>query len=77
MALKSFEREGKQLILHTEGTICKTGREVLQAEVFQRVVSLFCETLWEQGAPLLEPFLRIGDSGRNWTRVVNLLRSLA
>ncbi|MDQ7783109.1 MAG: hypothetical protein RDU20_09530 [Desulfomonilaceae bacterium] len=77
MALKSFEREGKQLILHTEGTICTTGREVLQAEVFQRVVSLFCETLWEQGSPLLQPFVRIGESGRNWTRVVNLLRSLA
>ncbi|MEW6139013.1 MAG: phosphoenolpyruvate carboxykinase [Thermodesulfobacteriota bacterium] len=77
MALKSFEREGKQLILHTEGTICTSGREVLQAEVFQRVVSLFCETLWEQGSPLLEPFLRMSESGRSWTRVVNLLRSLA
>lgn len=77
MALKNFEREGKQLILHTEGTICITGREVLQSEVFQRVVSLYCETLWEQGSLLLEPFLRAGESGRNWTRVVNLLRSLA
>jgi hypothetical protein len=77
MALKSFEREGKQLILHTEGTICTTAREVLQTEVFQRVVSLFCETLWEQGSPLLEPFLRMSESGRSWTRLVNLLRSLA
>lgn len=77
MALKSFEREGNQLILHTQGKICTTGRELLETEVFQRVVSLFCETLWEQGSPLLEPFPRVGESGRDWIRVVNLLRSLA
>jgi hypothetical protein len=77
MALKSFEREGRQLVLHTEGSICTSGREILQTEVFQRVVSLFCETLWEQNSPLLEPMLRLGASGRDWIRVVNLLRSLA
>ncbi len=77
MVPKRYEIEGKQIILHTEGTICTTGREILQAKVFQRLVNLFCQQLWEQESPLIEPLLRVGRDGKNWNRVGNLLRSLA
>jgi hypothetical protein len=77
MAVKRFEQEGRQLILHTEGAVCTTAPELLESDVFREVVNRFCEVLREQNSPLLEPLLPLHESDRRWDSVVELLRLLA
>jgi len=77
MADKRFEREGRQLILHTWGDVCTTVRELLDSDVFGQVVNRFCDVLREQDSPLLEPFLLLYKPDRRWRSVVELLRVLA
>lgn len=56
MMQKRFKIEGRQIILHTPGSICTTAGELLHSEVFSRVVGLYCKTLQEQDSPLWAVF---------------------
>ncbi len=51
MTQKRFEIEGRQIILHTPGSICTTAGELLHSEVFAKVVHLYCKTLEKQESP--------------------------
>ncbi|MDP2897872.1 MAG: phosphoenolpyruvate carboxykinase [bacterium] len=77
MAVKRFEKEGRQLILHIEGEVCASIQELLQSDVFEQVVSRFCEVLREHDSPLLEPVLPLYTQDKGWNAVVELLRALA
>lgn len=70
-----LEQEGRQLILHTEGTICTTGRELIHSDVFEQIVALYAEQLHEHDSPFLDLFPGIRE-GRT-DEAVTLLRVLA
>ena len=68
-----FEREGRQSIIHTDGPICATVRELLQSRVFERVVQAFCDHLHQRNSPLVEAFLPAWKQDPEWTGAINLL----
>jgi hypothetical protein len=41
MALKRFVQEQKQLIIHTEGMICSTAKQLFESREFNRIVALY------------------------------------
>lgn len=77
MAVKRFEQEGRQLILHIKGEVCGTVQELLQSDVFDKVVRRLCDLLREHDSPLLEPLIPLYTQESGWGAVVELLRALA
>jgi hypothetical protein len=66
-----------QLVLHTEGTICGTTRELVESAAFERVVALYLERLAAHRAPVLDELeLDAADPPRR-ARLVDVLRVLA
>lgn len=77
MAFKRFDLLGRQVILHTEGLICSSPREMLGSSVFRRIVSLYCDSLRERQSPLIEPFGPPFEAGQDWMGVADFLRAVA
>jgi hypothetical protein len=77
MGLIRLEQEGKQIILHTEGAVCATRREVIESSIFQSVVDLYFARLHAQDSPLLEAFPKRWIEANRSDGVVHLLRALA
>lgn len=77
MGIKRFDLEGEQLIVHVQGEVCGSGRELTHSSVFERVVSMYVRKLQRQQSPLLEIICdQLG--GRDETAfLVDLLRALA
>ncbi len=75
MPVMRLEQEGKQLILHTEGAVCTTARDLMHSEVFEKVVALYCDELRRHESPFLDLFsgVREGEAAE----AVTLLRVLA
>lgn len=76
MTQKRFEIEGRQIILHTPGSICTTAGELLHSEVFAKVVHLYCKTLEKQDSPAWTLFSGLfgGDCS---AKIIALLIQLA
>jgi len=72
-----FDREGNQLVLQTEGSICTTTRDLLQSRTFEQVVEQYCRVLCEKRSPVVRPFQSLYETGTEWSGVINLLRTLA
>ena len=51
MKQKRLEHEGHQLILHTNGVICSTARELASSEAFEGVVANYVAELREHNSP--------------------------
>ena len=49
-----FAEENGQVVLHTEGMICSTANELVESEVFERIIIMFYGRLKKQQSPLLE-----------------------
>jgi len=77
MAFKRFDLLGRQVILHTEGLICSSPREMLGSSVFRRIVSLYCDSLQDRQSPLIEPFAPPFAAGQDWMGVADFLRAVA
>lgn len=52
--IKRFDQEGRQIIIHTDGRICITKRELLHSDAFDEIVDLFIDHLHSQDSPLLD-----------------------
>lgn len=76
MTQKRFEIEGRQIILHTPGSICTTAGELLNSEVFARVVDLYCKTLQKQDSPVWTLFSGLFGSHCS-EKIIALLIQLA
>jgi hypothetical protein len=76
MLEKRFNVEKNQVILHSTGAICTTAGELVQSDVFERIVGRFCDVLREQDAPAIQPFLPGCRTTRSWDGPVFLLRLL-
>jgi hypothetical protein len=60
---RSF-KEGEQIIIHTEGEICSSARDIAESTVFRGIVRLYVARLREQESPLLE-HLGLSANGRS------------
>jgi len=56
MAITSFREIDNKIIIYTKGRLCETQEEMLQSELFIRVLERFLETLKKQESRLLEIF---------------------
>jgi hypothetical protein len=52
MAFKRFVQEKKQIILHTEGMICSTPKQLFQSTEFNRIVALFVRKFVKQNSQI-------------------------
>lgn len=56
MAITSFREIGNKIIIHTKGRLCETQDEMLQTDLFVRILDRFIETLMKQESRLLDIF---------------------
>jgi hypothetical protein len=76
MTMKTFDQELLQIILHTEGEICTTKRQLLHSDVFDRVILLYLYSLRRQDSPILDAILPDNAGEAEIARLIALLRSL-
>jgi len=71
-----FDRHKNELILHTDGIICDTHREILESQVFERVLTLYIETLRRRDSPILDSLPMLLGGAEEQACFLELLRSL-
>ncbi len=54
MAIKQFDLRDRQFIIHTDGQICASKKELLLSSGFERILTNFIDSLAEVGSPLLD-----------------------
>ena len=75
--LLRLDEDPGQLVLHSQGAVCASTREVVESEPFQRVVGLYLDHLAEHDGPLLEALaIEAGDDAAR-ASLIDLLRLLA
>lgn len=74
---KSLEQEGKQLILHTTGTICSTCQELASSTSFEEIVTRYAAELRKHDSPLMDRLDADMGNPTEVHRLVALLRTLA
>lgn len=77
MGIKRFDLEGEQLIVHVQGEVCASARELTHSSVFERVVSMYVRKLQRQQSPLLEVICGQAGGRDETAFLVDLLRALA
>ncbi len=77
MGIKRFEAEASQMIIHTEGQICGSKRELTHSDVFYRVLCLFVTSLRKRRSPLLELLGLEAENGAGCPSMLALLRPLS
>lgn len=77
MALKNFDHDRDQVVLHTDGTVCATIRDLIGSDAFEKVVTLYIHTLREQNAPLIYALCPDVQKDEDPSRLIALLRVLA
>jgi energy-coupling factor transporter ATP-binding protein EcfA2 len=76
MIRKRLIQEGKLAILHTEGTICSSARELVGSGFFEKIAGLYIESLLKKESPLIgEVGLNLGNE-EDQTRLITLLKAL-
>jgi hypothetical protein len=73
----SLEQEGNQLILHTDGIICSTTRELTASDAFEYVVKGYVRSLQKHDSPILQELKAEGEETVSVQRLIALLRTLA
>ena len=65
--MKWFEQEGNQIIIHTDEKICSSKKDMLNSEVFVRIVGLYIKKLRRYDSPILEslPLEVTSENGKN------------
>jgi len=53
MNYKEFTIERDQMIIHTQGGICTNKRELIDSEIFQRIIDLYLEKLQREDSPII------------------------
>jgi hypothetical protein len=77
MPLIRMDETGGQIVLHTEGSICATTRELVESAAFERVVVSYLKRLAAHRAPVLADLEVDGADPSQQDRLVDLLRVLA
>lgn len=77
ISVQRLDREGKQLVLHSDGYICRSTSGLLGGETFSLVVANFITYLREHNSPLLDRLRIDFTSEENLSRLTKLLQMLA
>ena len=77
MPLLRLDQDPGQLVLHSQGAVCSSTREVVESEPFERVVGLYLDYLTEHDGPLLEALDIDSADAAARASLVDLLRLLA
>ena len=77
MPLLRLDEDPGQLVLHSQGAVCSSTREVVESEPFERVVGLYLAHLAEHDGPLLEALDIDSTDTAARASFVDLLRLLA
>jgi hypothetical protein len=77
MPLLRLDEDPGQIVLHTQGAVCTTTRELAESDAFERVVGLFVAYLQAHDMPLLQAVGFDGDDPAQRAALVDLLRLLA
>jgi len=77
MYLRDMRWEGKQVILHTDGLLCTSIREVVNSRAFERVLHLFLNHLEDHDDPLLSGLFSGHKTKEERRLLLVLLRALA
>ncbi len=78
MGIKRFDAEGTQIIIHTEGAVCGSKRELTHSNVFYRVLCLYVAALRRRRSPLLDLLgLSQEEDGGGCSSLLALLRPLS
>ncbi len=77
MPLLRLDEDPGQLVLHSQGAVCSSTREVVESEPFERVVGLYLAHLTEHDGPLLEALGIDSSDAAARASFVDLLRLLA
>ncbi len=77
MYLRDMRWEGKQVILHTDGLLCTSIREVVTSRAFERVLNLFLDHLTDHDDPLLSGLFSGYETEEERRLLLVLLRALA
>ena len=75
--LLRLDEDPDQLVLHSQGAVCASTREVIESEPFERVVGLYLDHLAEHDGPLLEALAIEPADAAARASLVDLLRLLA
>lgn len=77
MGIKRFESEGSQIIIHTEGQVCGSKRELTHSDVFYRVLRLYVAALRKRHSPLLDLLDLQEENAAGCSSLLALLRPLS
>lgn len=77
MYLRDMRWEGSQVILHTDGLLCTSNREVVTSRAFERVLNLFLDHLADHDDPLLSGLFSGYETDKERRLLLVLLRALA
>ena len=77
MPLLRLDEDPGQLVLHAQGVVCTSTREVVESEAFARLVALYLAHLAGHDAPLLDSLDIDGGDAAACAALVDLLRLLA
>jgi hypothetical protein len=77
MAIKRFETEGCQMVIHTEGQVCASKRELTHSDVFFRVICLYVKHLREKRSPILDLLDLNSENVAGSSSLLALLRPLS
>ena len=77
MPLLRLDEDPGQIVLHSQGAVCVTTREVVESEAFERLVGLYLAHLRGHDAPLLDELGVDGADAARRAALVDLLRLLA
>lgn len=77
MGIKRFEVEAAQIIIHTEGQVCSTKRELTHSDIFYRVLCLNVAALRRRRSPLLDLLGLKEENGGECSSLLALLRPLS
>ena len=74
MPVLRLDIDERQIVLHTDGTLCETTQELVESDAFARVVGLYVDHLEAHNPRLLD---ELGLAGRRRRQLLELLRLLA
>ena len=77
MPLLRLDEDPGQLVLHAQGAVCTSTREVVESKAFERLVALYLAHLAAHDAPLLDALGIDGERPAAGATLVDLLRLLA
>ncbi|MDI6788432.1 MAG: phosphoenolpyruvate carboxykinase [Planctomycetota bacterium] len=77
MITKSLDCDGVQIVLHTNGHICKSNLELVESSAFEQVVAWYIDSLTRHNSLLLESLGINSSKGEAISELVALLRALS